>query len=145
MTIPPVNAIDVALDQLFALHWLDGLAAQLSTLHREHGQPVAPDPTFGRTPMQLPFLPFAKVGELGGHEALAVDAYNSGVKAAYLCIDCTYVGLMTGLANESKKPEAWARFSKAARQTIEGYFSRTGAFEDFDAYILAPARSQLGL
>ena len=145
MTVTSINSIDTALNHLFAMHWLDGLAAQLSTLYSQHGQPAPPESTFGRTLTQLPFLRFAKVGDLDGYEELAVDAFNTGVKAAYLCIDCRYLGLMTGLANDSKTPEAWARYSEGARRAITSYFSGTEAFEDFDAYVLAPARKQLGL
>ena len=143
MTNKSLNPIDFALSQLFALHWLDGLASQLSSLHREHGQPTAPEPTFGRTPVTLPFLSFAKVGPLGGYESVAVDAYNTGVKVAYSCIDCIYVGLMTGLANESKRPAAWGNYSLAARQQINQYFFSAEAFEDFSAYLLTPARNYL--
>lgn len=141
----PLNSVDSALNALFAMHWLDAVAARLSTLHRERGQPCPPEVIFGRAPMQLPFMPYEHVGNLNGYESQAVEAFNAGVKAAYCCIDWHYLGLLTALANETKGTEHWSDYYQAAKAELDKYFGEGSAFEDFDAYVLAPARETLGI
>jgi hypothetical protein len=145
MTHQPLPQIESALNALFAKHWLDALACTLSRLHKDNGQPAAPDATLERTPRQLPFLQFSKVGDLKGYEFQAVEAYNSGVKAAYLCIDWKFEGLLTALANDGKGSENWQKYYMAAGQEMDRYFRTGQAFEDFEVYILLPARESLGL
>lgn len=139
------NSINKAINSLEKFYWLDSLSATLSSLHRKHGHPHPPETSFGRTPRILPFLRPEKIGNLAGYERYALDAYNDAVKLAYACIDWQYSGLLTAIANESRGDENWNAYVIAARIALQEYFETVNAFEDFESYMLDPAKKALGL
>jgi hypothetical protein len=135
------DQIDLALNRLADLYWLDGLGAKLSALHLKYSQPSPPESDMSRVPKVLPFLkPGAYLGSLGGYEHLARDAYNEGVKAAYSCVGWEYVGLLTAIANETRGTAEWDAYYSEAVVAIEVFFKSDSAWVDFDSYILEPAQ-----
>jgi len=94
------NSIDQALNDLSKFYWLDSLSAELSGLHRDHGQPDVPA-WQSRSPTQLPFLQPSKLDGLGLYQSLALDAYNSAVKSAYRCIGWEHIGLFMAVGGET--------------------------------------------
>lgn len=137
------NPITKALDALGQHYWLDGIAAKLAALHRAHGEPQPPQPTFGRTPVVMPFLKPSQLVGLVGYESLALDAYNEGVKAAYQCIDWQYAGLLSAMANEVEGSLLWNAYYAAAKECLAEYFRSEEALLDFDSYLAEPARKYL--
>ena len=137
------NHIAVALDELDALYWLDGLSADISGIFRRYNRPAPPNSDMVRNPKVLPFLRLDRVGDLGGYEQKACDAFNSGVIAAYRCVGWKHVGLLTAIANETSGTKEWNAYYANATDTINGYFRNNLAWEDFDAYVLEPAQKYL--
>lgn len=134
-----------AINELERYYWLDGLSASLSAIYRNYECPKPPEAAFGRTPRTLPFLLSSRLGNLGGYEHQALAAYNEGVISAYNCIGWKYVGLLTAIANETKGTANWNAYLLEAKEMIDNYFSSGNAFDEFDAFMLTPARKQLGL
>ncbi|MEJ8837725.1 hypothetical protein [Ramlibacter sp. AN1133] len=139
-----MNAISEALYALEEFYWLDGLAALLSGIHRDHGEPAPPRPVVARVPVLLPFLRGRQLEDLASYAPLAIAGYNDGVKAAYRCIDCRSVSLMFGVANDTRGNSAWSAYCQAALPALAQYFSSGKAWADYEAYVLDPAREYLG-
>lgn len=137
------NDIAVALDELEALYWLDGLSADISAIFRRYNRPTPPNLAMVRNAKVLPFLRLDRVGDLGGYEQMACDAYNSGVIAAYRCVGWKHVGLLTAIANETSGTKEWNAYYANATEALDGYFRNNFVWEDFDAYILEPAQRYL--
>jgi hypothetical protein len=137
------NKIDAALAALEELHWLDGLCAQLSSLHRKYGQPDLPTSAISRVPKTLPFLKPEMIERVVGYEQLAADAYNMGVKVAFRCVGWEYVGLLTAIANETRSTPDWSAYYAEAVAVIESFFQSGAGWEEFTSYLLEPAQNYL--
>lgn len=137
------NQIDVAMNELANLYWLDGLCAEVSSLHRKHGQPEVPESNISRVPRLLPFLRQTDFEPASGYERHAQDAYNDGVKKAYRCVGWEHVGLLTAIANETRSGPQWNSYYAEAVEAIEDFFRSGAALEEFQAYLLEPAREYL--
>lgn len=136
------NSIDQALDELSKFYWLDSLSAELSGLHRDHGQPDVPA-WQSRSPTQLPFLHPSKLDGLGPYQSLALDAYNNAVKSAYRCIGWEHIGLFMAVGGGSGGSTQWKGYYTAALEAINQFFCSDAAWIEFDAYILEPAQRYL--
>lgn len=137
------NTIDAALHQLERLYWLDSLCSQLCEVHRRLNQPDAPASEIARTPRTLPFLKPGKLEQLGHYEQLALDAYNNGVKAAFLCVGWEHIALFTAIANETRGTSEWNAYYQEALATVQAFFQSGQGWEEFEAYVLEPAQNYL--
>jgi hypothetical protein len=138
--------IDHALTELDRLCWTRYIMARLSGLHRQHGSPARQKNAMNQELKALPFISYAKVGQLAGYEQEAVVAYNNAVKLAYACIGWEFVGLCSARVYGSPKTKApWDEYVRDGEASLNAYFGTAEAFDDFDAYILEPARGVLGI
>jgi hypothetical protein len=119
--------------------------ASLSALYREHGEPERQVNIMNQELKTLPFISYDKIGPLFGYEKEAVDAYNNAVKLAYACIGWEFVGLCSALAYGSPRTKRpWDEYVQVAEEALRDYFGSNEAFDDFEAYVLEPARGVIG-
>lgn len=140
-----MSYVDQALTELDHLNWPRSIMASLSSLYRQHGEPERQINTMNQELKTLPFISYAKIGPLFGYEKEAVDAYNAAVKLAYACIGWEFVGVCSALvygAPRTKRP--WDEYVRDAEQSLDAYFRTSEACDDFEAYVLEPARAVIG-
>lgn len=136
-----MSEIDRAFTDLDHVFWPRYVAATLSALHRQYGSPARQMNTMNQGLKTLPFISYAAIGPLSGYEKDAVDAYNDVVKLSYACIGWEFIGLCSALvygAPRTRQP--WDEYVSEGEQILDAYFRTEEAFNDFEAYILEPAR-----
>ncbi|AYM76401.1 hypothetical protein D9M09_11845 [Janthinobacterium agaricidamnosum] len=139
-----MSYVDDALLELDRLYWPRTIMASLSGLYRQYEEPERQINTMNQGLKTLPFISYAKIGSLFGYEKDAVAAYNDAVKLAYSCIGWEFVGLCSALvygAPKTRRP--WDEYVQSGEECLNAYFLSNEAFDDFEAYILEPARSVL--
>jgi hypothetical protein len=110
----------------------------------QYGEPERQINTMSQGLKTLPFISYAKIGPLFGYEKEAVVAYNNAVKLAYSYIGWEFVGLCSALVYGAPKTQRpWDEYVHAGEECLNAYFLSNEAFDDFEAYILGPARSAL--
>lgn len=140
-----MNHVDDALAKLDRLYWPRSIMASLSGIYRQYGEPERQINTMNQELRTLPFITYAKIGSLPGYEEEAVDAYNTAVKLAYSCIGWEFIGLCSALvfgSPRTKRP--WDEYVQDAEGCLDAYFRTNEAFDDFETYVLEPARALVG-
>lgn len=136
-----MSHVDRALTELDRLYWPRSIMASISVVYRKHGQPERQVNTMSQDLKMLPFISYNKIGPFFGYERDAVEAYNNAVKLAYACIGWEFIGLCSALAyGQPRTKRAWDDYVQDAEDLLNAYFCTNEAFEDFEAYVLEPAR-----
>lgn len=140
-----MDLVDNALRGLDGLVWPDSASASLGALHRQFGSPERMTNDFNRAIRTLPFISLERIGPLNGYEKDAADTYNHAVKLAYAAIGWEFIGLCSAVAYGAPRIlRPWDEYAEAGERYLAGYFGTNKAFEDFDAYMLEPARGAIG-
>jgi hypothetical protein len=140
-----MTTVDEALTELDHLDWPRHIMAQLSAAYRKHGSPPRQTSTMSQNLQTLPFIAYAKIGPLSGYECEAVAAYNEAVKLAYACVGWEFIGLCSALVyGPPRTKRSWDEYVCDGEALLNDYFGTDEAFDDFNAYILEPARRRIG-